>query len=47
MVEYYRGSSYDKKYLKAIKSGATRDELNDMATGDMRKALEQASYVVA
>jgi len=46
VVDYYRGSGYDKKYLSAIKSGATRDELNDMATGDMRKALEQASYVV-
>ena len=46
MVDYYRGSGYDKKFVNAIKSGATRDELNDMAVSDMRKALEQASYVV-
>ena len=46
MVDYYRGSGYDKKFVNAIKSGATRDELNDMSVSDMRKALEQASYVV-
>jgi hypothetical protein len=46
VAEYYRGSSYDKKFVDAKKRGATLDELNDMSVGDMRKALEQASYVV-
>lgn len=46
MAEYYRGGSYDKKFVDAKKRGATLDELNDMSVGDMRKALERASYVV-
>ena len=46
MAEYYRGSGYDKKFLDAKKRGATLDELNAMSVGDMRKALEKASYVV-